>query len=71
MPQRGSDKDRARQQPGRKRPGAAGPIRKKNCYFCKEKVAEIDYKNANQFVPAGAASAADADFGGSDDDIPF
>ena len=25
----------------------------------------------NQFVPAGAASAADADFGGSDDDIPF
>ena len=26
---------------------------------------------ANQFVPAGAAGAADADFGGSDDDIPF
>src|SRR6266480_2695351 len=26
---------------------------------------------ANQFVPAGAASGADADFGGSDDDIPF
>ena len=28
---------------------------------------------ANQFVPAGAASAADADFGGGggDDDIPF
>jgi single-strand DNA-binding protein len=25
----------------------------------------------NQFVPAGAASVADADFGGSDDDIPF
>ena len=26
---------------------------------------------ANQFVPAGAASSADADFGGNDDDIPF
>jgi single-stranded DNA-binding protein len=26
---------------------------------------------ANQFVPAGAANSADADFGGSDDDIPF
>jgi len=26
---------------------------------------------ANQFVPAGAASSADADFAGSDDDIPF
>jgi single-strand DNA-binding protein len=26
---------------------------------------------ANQFVPSGAASNADADFGGGDDDIPF
>ena len=26
---------------------------------------------ANQFVPAGAATSGDADFGGSDDDIPF
>jgi single-strand DNA-binding protein len=26
---------------------------------------------ANQFVPSGAASTADADFGGGDDDIPF
>src|SRR6266516_5057120 len=25
----------------------------------------------NQFVPAGATSAADADFSGADDDIPF
>jgi single-strand DNA-binding protein len=25
----------------------------------------------NQFVPAGAASSADADFQGADDDIPF
>jgi len=26
---------------------------------------------SNQFVPAGAAGSADADFGGGDDDIPF
>ena len=26
---------------------------------------------ANEFVPAGAAGAAEADFGGGDDDIPF
>jgi len=33
----------------RKRPGAAtGPVKRRNCYFCKEKVAEIDYKNFNQ-----------------------
>lgn len=35
--------------PGRKRAGApSGPIRRRSCYFCKEKVHEIDYKNANQ-----------------------
>ena len=33
----------------RKRPGTAtGPVKRRNCYFCKEKVAEIDYKNVNQ-----------------------
>ena len=48
MPPRGGERDRDRQ-PGRKRPGgAAGPIRRKSCYFCKEKVDEIDYKNAHQ-----------------------
>jgi small subunit ribosomal protein S18 len=46
MPPRG-DRERERQS-GRKRPGAAGPIRKRACFFCKEKVEEIDYKNANQ-----------------------
>ena len=46
MPQRGSERDR--QQSSRKRPGAAGPIRKRACWFCKEKVQEIDYKNAHQ-----------------------
>ena len=35
--------------PQRKRPGSAtGPIRRRNCYFCKEKIAEVDYKNINQ-----------------------
>jgi small subunit ribosomal protein S18 len=34
---------------GRKRPGAAtGPIRRKSCFFCKDKVDEVDYKNINQ-----------------------
>ena len=33
----------------RKRAGAdKGPPRRKNCFFCREKVAEIDYKNVNQ-----------------------
>ena len=33
----------------RKRPGqSSGPIRRKSCYFCKEKVDEIDYKNVAQ-----------------------
>src|SRR5438067_2220365 len=32
---------------------------------------ESNGEPANQFVPAGAARGADADFGGSDDDIPF
>jgi small subunit ribosomal protein S18 len=38
------------QRSGPRRRGAptAGPIRKRNCYFCKEKIDEVDYKNANQ-----------------------
>ena len=32
-----------------RRPAAAsGPIRRKSCYFCREKVDEVDYKNYNQ-----------------------
>ena len=38
---------RAERQGGRKRP-QTGPIKRKSCYFCKEKVEEIDYKNVNQ-----------------------
>jgi small subunit ribosomal protein S18 len=34
---------------GRKRPGAfSGPIRRRSCFFCKDKVEEVDYKNVNQ-----------------------
>jgi small subunit ribosomal protein S18 len=47
MPPRGGERDRDRQ-PGRKRPGLSGPIRRKSCFFCKDKVEEIDYKNVNQ-----------------------
>ena len=33
----------------RKRPGAgAAQARRRNCYFCKDKVDEIDYKNTSQ-----------------------
>ncbi len=34
--------------PTRRRPAAGGPGRRKSCYFCKEKVDEVDYKNYNQ-----------------------
>jgi small subunit ribosomal protein S18 len=39
--------DRDRQGPRGKR-AQTGPIKRKSCYFCKEKVEEIDYKNVNQ-----------------------
>jgi small subunit ribosomal protein S18 len=32
----------------RKRGAPQGPIRKRNCYFCREKIQEVDYKNVNQ-----------------------
>jgi small subunit ribosomal protein S18 len=32
----------------RKRTTAPGGPRRKNCYFCREKIAEVDYKNVNQ-----------------------
>ena len=39
------DRDQSR----RKRPSASsGPIRRKSCFFCKEKIEEVDYKNYNQ-----------------------
>jgi ribosomal protein S18 len=40
---------REKTQQQRRRPGGpAGQIKRRNCFFCKEKVAEIDYKNVNQ-----------------------
>ncbi len=32
----------------RRRPSASAPARRKSCYFCKEKVDHVDYKNYNQ-----------------------
>ena len=41
-----ASKDRPQQ---RRRGGpSAGPIRKKNCWFCRMKIVEVDYKDANQ-----------------------
>jgi small subunit ribosomal protein S18 len=28
--------------------GAPGPGKRKSCYFCREKIDEVDYKNTNQ-----------------------
>ncbi len=39
---------RAPQTKGRKRPPGGGPPRRKNCYFCREKIDQVDYKNVNQ-----------------------
>jgi small subunit ribosomal protein S18 len=40
---------REKTQQQRRRPGGpAGQIRRRNCFFCKEHIAEIDYKNVNQ-----------------------
>ncbi|MBA3412738.1 MAG: 30S ribosomal protein S18 [Actinobacteria bacterium] len=37
-----------RQQRGKRTGAPTGPIRRRSCYFCKEKVEVIDYKNFNQ-----------------------
>ncbi len=35
--------------PRRRRPvGGGGPAKRKSCYFCREKIEEVDYKNYNQ-----------------------
>jgi small subunit ribosomal protein S18 len=42
-------REKSQQQSQRRRPGGpAGQIRRRNCFFCKEHIAEIDYKNINQ-----------------------
>ena len=42
---RKTDRDR---QGGRGKRAQTGPIKRKSCFFCKDKVDEIDYKNVNQ-----------------------
>ena len=38
-----------KQSGARRRPSqSTGPLRRKSCYFCKEKIDEVDYKNYNQ-----------------------
>ena len=41
-------KQQERTSTGKRRPPVGGPIRKRNCYFCKDKIDEVDYKNVNQ-----------------------
>ncbi len=38
----------SKQQPRRRPSAGMGPARRKNCYFCKEKIEQVDYKNYNQ-----------------------
>jgi small subunit ribosomal protein S18 len=40
------ERDGKRRKPGG--PGGPGGPRRKNCYFCREKIEEVDYKNYNQ-----------------------
>jgi small subunit ribosomal protein S18 len=43
------DKDRDRTQGKKRKSGAGtGPSKRKSCYFCREKIDEVDYKNYNQ-----------------------
>jgi small subunit ribosomal protein S18 len=39
---------RERTQTRKRAGGPAGQVKRRNCFFCKEHVAEIDYKNVNQ-----------------------
>ena len=41
-----TERDRDRRSGGRKPP--TGPLKRKSCFFCKDKVDAIDYKNINQ-----------------------
>ena len=42
------EKPQQQSQRARRPGGPAGQIRRRNCFFCKEKIAEIDYKNITQ-----------------------
>ena len=44
------DRDRDKQGGRKRKPGApgSGQAKRKSCYFCREKIEEVDYKNYNQ-----------------------
>ncbi|MDQ3669634.1 MAG: 30S ribosomal protein S18 [Actinomycetota bacterium] len=48
MPPKGRQQQGQQRESGRRRPPTGGPIRRKSCYFCKEKIQEVDYKNYSQ-----------------------
>ena len=37
-----------KRRPAKPRTGPGGSTRRKSCFFCKDKVEEVDYKNYNQ-----------------------
>ena len=40
---------REKPQQQRKRPGGpGGQVKRRNCFFCKDKIDQVDYKNVNQ-----------------------
>lgn len=41
-------REKNQQQQRRRTGGPQGQIKRRNCFFCKEKIAEIDYKNVTQ-----------------------
>src|SRR5919204_508763 len=43
-----TDRRTDRERQGTRKRAQAGPIKRKSCFFCKDKVDEIDYKNVNQ-----------------------
>ena len=42
------DRDQRQQQRGRRPSSSSFAGRRRNCFFCREKVEEVDYKNYNQ-----------------------
>src|SRR5213076_2510442 len=48
MAQRTDKRAGEREQRGGRKRAQTGPIKRKSCFFCKDKIDEIDYKNVNQ-----------------------
>ncbi len=44
MPPQSKQTSGARRRPSQ----STGPLRRKSCYFCKDKIDQVDYKNTNQ-----------------------